>query len=70
MTRVGITGHRDLGPTTRALVREALTRALAAYRPVHGVSCPAEGADELFAEQRRRSSGPTVHGAVSVPRPA
>lgn len=70
MTRVGITGHRDLGPTTRALVREALTRALAAYRPVHGVSCPAEGADELFAEQRRRSSGPTVDGAVSVPRPA
>jgi hypothetical protein len=51
MTRVGITGHRDLGDTTHRLVAAALAAELAAYRPLHGISALAEGADQIFAEQ-------------------
>jgi len=51
MTRVGITGHRDLRDLTHRLVRAAVAAELAAYRPLHGISSLAEGADQIFAEQ-------------------
>ena len=51
MTRVGVTGHRDLGAPTRRLVTMAVAAALTAHRPVHGISALAEGADQIFAEQ-------------------
>jgi hypothetical protein len=51
MTRVGVTGHRDLGAPTRRLVTAAVAAALAAHRPLHGISALAEGADQIFAEQ-------------------
>jgi hypothetical protein len=51
MTRVGITGHRDLRDATHRLVASAVAAELAAYRPLHGISALAEGADQIFAEQ-------------------
>jgi hypothetical protein len=51
MTRVGVTGHRDLGGPTRRLVTAAVAAELAAHGPLHGVSALAEGADQIFAEQ-------------------
>jgi hypothetical protein len=51
MTRVGITGHRDLRDITHRLVTAAVASELAGYRPLHGVSALAEGADQIFAEQ-------------------
>jgi hypothetical protein len=51
MTRVGITGHRDLGPVARRLVSGVLAAELTAHRPLHGISSLAEGADQIFAEQ-------------------
>jgi hypothetical protein len=57
MTRVGITGHRDLRTCTYRLVSEALAAELAAYRPLHGISALAEGADQIFAEQVLEARG-------------
>jgi hypothetical protein len=57
MTRVGITGHRDLRARTYRLVSEALAAELAAYRPLHGISALAEGADQIFAEQVLKARG-------------
>jgi predicted Rossmann fold nucleotide-binding protein DprA/Smf involved in DNA uptake len=57
MTRVGITGHRDLPDATHRLVRAAVARQLAAYRSLHGISSLAEGADQLFAEQVLEAGG-------------
>jgi hypothetical protein len=49
--RVGITGHVRLADGTAALVHRCLTAAL---RPLagdlHGVTCLANGADQLFAQ--------------------
>ncbi|MDT0329934.1 hypothetical protein [Nocardiopsis lambiniae] len=53
MTRIGITGHCDLGEDTSALVRRALDRELAGFAggpDLVGVSCLARGADQIFAE--------------------
>lgn len=57
MTRVGITGHRDLREVTHGLVRAAVAAELAAYRSLHGVSSLAEGADQIFAEQVLEARG-------------
>jgi hypothetical protein len=57
MTRVGITGHRDLRDLTHGLVRAAVAAELAAYRPLHGISSLAEGADQIFAEQVLEARG-------------
>ncbi|HUD37946.1 MAG TPA: hypothetical protein VMR14_13660 [Streptosporangiaceae bacterium] len=50
MHRIAITGHRGLpGPTAR-LVDEAIRAALARHAPdVAGISCLADGADQIFA---------------------
>jgi hypothetical protein len=57
MTRVGITGHRDLRDLTHRLVTTAVAVELAAYRPLHGISALAEGADQIFAEQVLQARG-------------
>lgn len=52
MYRIGITGHSNLPPATVALVDKALRVALAPYasdQPLVGVTCLAEGADQIFA---------------------
>jgi hypothetical protein len=57
MTRVGITGHRDLSERTHALVAAALATELAKFRPLCGISSLAEGADQIFAEQVLKVGG-------------
>jgi hypothetical protein len=52
MTRIAITGHRGLPATTAALVDRAIRADLAARDPsdeVVGVTCLADGADQIFA---------------------
>ena len=52
MSRIGITGHRDLDEPTRRMVRTALRTIVGAHRPAEltGVTCLADGADTLFAQ--------------------
>ncbi|MER5648629.1 hypothetical protein [Streptosporangium sp. NPDC002524] len=46
-----ITGHRDLTPSTTSLVETAIRRFLTPHAPeMVGVSCLAEGADQIFAD--------------------
>jgi hypothetical protein len=48
--RFGITGHRDLTPSTVEMINWAFDEQLStAPRPIVGISCLAEGADQLFA---------------------
>ncbi|MBK3581662.1 hypothetical protein JHN63_49500 [Streptomyces sp. MBT65] len=50
--RVGITGHRGLGPEVEERVRELLSEAVRGYDPSElvAVSCVADGPDSWFAE--------------------
>jgi hypothetical protein len=48
--RVGITGHRDLTPSTVTLIAAALDKELAAIGDLIGITALAEGADQLFAQ--------------------
>jgi hypothetical protein len=57
MTRVGITGHRDLSDLTCRLVSASIATELERFRPVHGISALAEGADQIFAEQVLMAGG-------------
>ena len=57
MTRVGITGHRDLSEATCRLVAAAITKQLGEFGSVHGISSLAEGADQIFAEQVLKGEG-------------
>lgn len=57
MTRVGITGHRDLHDPTCGLVSAAIARQLGEFGSVHGISSLAEGADQIFAEQVLKAGG-------------
>jgi hypothetical protein len=50
LRRIAISGHRGLSPATVALVDGAIRAALAAHAPaVTGISCLADGADQIFA---------------------
>lgn len=49
MTRVGVTGHRDLPDATRTLVSAAMAKELERFAAIDGISSLAEGADQLFA---------------------
>lgn len=50
MSRVGITGHTNLDPSTVSLVAAAVRDVLVRTDPpLVGVSCLARGADQLFA---------------------
>jgi hypothetical protein len=57
MTRVGVTGHRDLPEPTCKLVSAAIATHLARFDSIDGVSSLAEGADQIFAEQVLRAGG-------------
>ncbi|MFF4194344.1 hypothetical protein [Nonomuraea sp. NPDC001831] len=48
--RVAVSGHRGLAGETAALVDRAIREALAEYLPgLRGLSCLADGADQIFA---------------------
>src|SRR5258708_3699243 len=58
--RIGVTGHRHLTPATVDLVTEAIEECIsrhAADRTLVGISCLAEGADQIFAEVVLRHGG-------------
>jgi hypothetical protein len=57
MTRVGVTGHRDLSEPTCSLVAAAVPIQLERFAVIDGISSLAEGADQLFAEQVLRAGG-------------
>ncbi|SDP57547.1 hypothetical protein SAMN04487905_105285 [Actinopolyspora xinjiangensis] len=67
MIRVGITGHSSLTPRTREMVRAALRTTLRPHvqHGLHGVTCLARGADQLFAHAVR-----DVGGSYEVVLPA
>jgi hypothetical protein len=48
MTRVGITGHRDLPEPTCKLVSAAIATHLGRFDSIDGISSLAEGADQIF----------------------
>jgi hypothetical protein len=50
MVRIGVTGHMDITDATARLVYQEITRLLAAYDVVTGVSCIARGSDSVFAQ--------------------
>ena len=49
MTRIAVSGHRGLPAATVRLVDKAIRAALAAEADVTGLSCLADGADQIFA---------------------
>jgi hypothetical protein len=51
MPRIGVTGHTRLSAATARMVDEALRAELRRYRAsrLHGITCLAVGADQLFA---------------------
>jgi hypothetical protein len=57
--RIGVTGHRLLSERTSRLVEEALVDRLArlAGESLVGITCLAEGADQLFAQAVLRLGG-------------
>jgi hypothetical protein len=57
MTRVGITGHRDLPAPTCRLVSAAIAAQLGRFDSIDGITALAEGADQLFAEQVLKAGG-------------
>ena len=57
MTRVGITGHRDLLEPTCELVSAAIATHLGRFDSIDGISSLAEGADQIFAEQVLKAGG-------------
>jgi len=57
MTRVGVTGHRDLADSTCELVSKAIAIQLARFESIDGISALAEGADQIFAEQVLKAGG-------------
>jgi hypothetical protein len=51
LTRVAVSGHRGLPEATERLVNQALHETLAQHGPdLVGLSCIADGADQLFAQ--------------------
>lgn len=52
MTRVAITGHMDIAPSSVSAIRDAIAIELSRYTAegLTGVSCIARGADSIFAE--------------------
>ncbi|TWG25276.1 hypothetical protein [Actinoplanes teichomyceticus] len=66
MIRIGVTGHIGLEPSARRLIRSAIVAELRRHRPVHGVTCLADGADRIFAEAVRACRG-TFEAVLPVP---
>jgi hypothetical protein len=57
MTRVGVTGHRDLVDSTCRLLSTTIAMELQGFGSLHGISSLAEGADQIFAEQVLEAGG-------------
>ena len=57
MTRVAVTGHRDLPEPTCRLVSAAIATQLGRFASIDGITALAEGADQLFAEQVLKAGG-------------
>ncbi|MDI1461552.1 hypothetical protein QEZ54_11265 [Catellatospora sp. KI3] len=57
MSRVAVTGHRDLTPEVARFVADTLRTALPPYAPLVGLTCLADGADQLFARVVRELGG-------------
>ncbi|MBB3726510.1 hypothetical protein [Nonomuraea dietziae] len=58
MTKLAVTGHRALTPHTVELVGRALREELAGAGPgLVGLSCLAEGADQIFAAETIAAGG-------------
>lgn len=59
MPRIGVTGHTLLSADTATMVYDALCDELRRYRPsrLHGITCLAAGADQLFANAVRAVGG-------------
>jgi hypothetical protein len=57
MTRVAVTGHRDLAEPTCRLVSAAIATQLGRFGSIDGITALAEGADQLFAEQVLKAGG-------------
>ncbi|MBV1849414.1 hypothetical protein [Catellatospora tritici] len=76
MSRVAVTGHRDLTPEVARYVAETLRAALPTYSPVVGLTCLADGADQLFARVVHELGGvveavvPAADYREHVPPPA
>lgn len=66
MTRIAVSGHRGLTPDVVALVELAIRAELAAEDPhtLVGISCLADGADQIFARAVLDAGG---HLEVIVP---
>jgi hypothetical protein len=67
MPRIGVTGHARLSAEIEAVMLDALTAALHEFggRNLHGVTCLARGADQLFARAVL-----AAHGTLEVVLPA
>jgi hypothetical protein len=57
MPRIAVSGHRGLPPGTVTLVDKAIRAALAESDDVTGLSCLADGADQIFARAVVDSGG-------------
>jgi hypothetical protein len=49
MVRIAVSGHRGLPAATQRLVDQAIRAELASQQEVTGLSCLADGADQIFA---------------------
>jgi hypothetical protein len=67
MPRIGVTGHAELSTETSRRVLDATTAALREYAgpQLHGITCLAHGADQLFAKAML-----AVRGTFEVVLPA
>lgn len=57
MSRIAVSGHRGLSPATVSLVDQAIRAALAGRSDVTGLSCLADGADQIFARAVTSAGG-------------
>jgi hypothetical protein len=59
MTHIAVSGHRGLRPDVEAIVDHAVRTELAKYAstPLVGISCLADGADQIFARAVLETGG-------------
>lgn len=68
MRRIAITGHRELDRATTRLVHQDIRRALAGEPgPIVGLSCLADGSDQVFAQLVVESGG-TIEAFIAAER--
>src|SRR5260370_42635468 len=60
--RIAISGHRGLPVPVQALVGQAIRAALAGLNEVTGLSCLADGPDQIFARAVLDHGGPIEAG--------